>query len=153
MAPARPITLTREPRGDDLAQLLRGLVALGAASIQLTYARKPSRRAPGETVSPRLAAFVLRDELARNATRKVRYRLTHEVLAVLLDATDHLYGWLLPALPDDLVVLRADGTFMLETIAHEREAWLRLSEAEEARLRRAWPGFEAHVAPLGRVRG
>lgn len=147
------IALTREPRGDDLAQLLRGFLATGAASIQLTHARKPSRRVPRETVSPRLAAFVLRDELARNATRRVRYRLTTEVLGVLLDTTDHLYGWRLPTLPEDLAVLRADGTAMLETIAHEREGWLFLAEAEEARLRRAWPGFEAHVAPRGRVRG
>lgn len=153
MAPARAIALTREPHGDDLAQLLRGLVALGAASIQLTYARKPSRRAPRETVSPRLAAFVLRDELARNATRKVRYRVTPEVLTVLLDTTDHLYGWRLPTLPEDLAVLRADGTFMLETTAHEREGRLFLGEQEASRLRRAWPALDAHVAPPGRIRG
>jgi hypothetical protein len=63
-----------------------------------------------------------------------RISATASVVRVLLEASDRLYGWRQPGLPEDLAFLRRGGSVVLGTIAHEEDGWLDLSPAEHAEL-------------------
>ncbi len=66
--------------------------------------------------------------------RVYRYRLHPEVLDVVAGATDHLYGWCPPALPQDLALLRGDGSPFLSSVTQEAWAALTVDEEERAAL-------------------
>ncbi len=68
-----------------------------------------------------------------------QYDYGPECAELLKQATDRLYGWLQPALPEDLCLLRADGSEWLVTIAHEHTSYLCLSSGEHTRLVNAIP--------------
>ncbi|WP_157181531.1 hypothetical protein [Actinopolymorpha alba] len=53
-----------------------------------------------------------------------------ESLEELLTATDDLFKWVNPDLPEDLHFLRVDGSTVLGSVAQEEEAWLELDEVE-----------------------
>src|SRR5207237_8929750 len=59
----------------------------------------------------------------------------NEGVGVLTSACAGLYDWVEPRLPEDPCLLRADGILWLVTIAHERDAYMRLSETERAIVR------------------
>jgi hypothetical protein len=59
-----------------------------------------------------------------------KFVLTDSAVKILARATDNIFGWLAPDLPEDLCVLRPDGTPWLVTIAHEGDAYFELSEDE-----------------------
>jgi hypothetical protein len=67
------------------------------------------------------------------------YKLESGVVSVLQDAADGLYEWVQPELPEDPCFLKADGSPTLVTIAHERDAYVRLTEPEAEALRVAIP--------------
>lgn len=73
-----------------------------------------------------------------------RYRLNRDSAVVLSQAANGLYGWLQPELPEDLCLLRADGTPWLVTISHERDAFLVLASDEFDALRSALPDLQLH---------
>lgn len=50
---------------------------------------------------------------------------------VLIDASQSLYSWQQPFLPEDLCLLRNNGQPWLVTIAHEKEAYLFLKKEEK----------------------
>ena len=58
------------------------------------------------------------------------YGLTHASLDLLLNGTDEMFGWINPYLPEDLHLLREDGSTVLGTIAQENDVWLELSDDE-----------------------
>ncbi len=60
----------------------------------------------------------------------LRFNLTRESMRVVSRATDHLYGWRQPELPEDLCLLRGDGTEWLASIAHEDDGYFNLSDDE-----------------------
>lgn len=49
---------------------------------------------------------------------------------ILIDASSSLLGWLHPQLPEDLWIVRLDGSVILGTIAHEEDAWLDIGDDE-----------------------
>jgi hypothetical protein len=55
---------------------------------------------------------------------------THSV-GLLLSATDHLYGWRQPALPEDLCLIRADNQPWLASISHEEDCYFQMTEDEK----------------------
>lgn len=63
-----------------------------------------------------------------------RYRLTPESLAAVLAAADDMFAWVNPELPEDLHLLRTDGTTVLGSIAQEDAVWLELAEDELTEL-------------------
>lgn len=69
-------------------------------------------------------------ELLHSLAHVTHYRLCSESLAILLECTRALYDWRQPRLPEDLFTLRAEGSAKLGTIAHERDAFLELSDDE-----------------------
>lgn len=60
------------------------------------------------------------------------YQFNDEVLLQLQTAASGLYQWVHPDLPEDLCLIKSDGTPILVTIAHEEDGYLIL-EAHEAR--------------------
>lgn len=73
------------------------------------------------------------------------FRLEPGSARLLKAATDHLYGWCHPELPEDLCFLRADREPWLGTIAHEEDGFFQLTEWEMRQLRHALPGLR--IAP------
>src|SRR5690606_23334775 len=55
-----------------------------------------------------------------------RLRLDARVLHYLSASVSGLYEWQAPTLPEDLACWRPDGSLLLASIAHERDAWLEL---------------------------
>jgi hypothetical protein len=69
------------------------------------------------------------------ATARVhRYRLHPETLDIATAATDRLYGWGPPELPQDIAFVRGDGTPFLATVTQERWAAVTLDEDERGAL-------------------
>lgn len=72
----------------------------------------------------------LGDGTGRDALRS-DFAVSVQSLEALLRVKVDLYGWsgdTRPPLPEDLGFVRADGTVVLATISHERDAWLELKE-------------------------
>lgn len=74
-----------------------------------------------------------------------RHRLDADVARRLVGAAEGLYRWLAPDLPEDLCILRADGTAWLGSIAHEETAWLSVTAAEWAAVSAAIPELASAV--------
>ena len=75
------------------------------------------------------------------------FRLEAGSAQVLREATDHLFGWCQPDLPEDLCFLREDRTPWLVTIAHEHDGYFVLSEWEFRQLVRALPDLRVIESP------
>lgn len=76
------------------------------------------------------------------ATRH-QYPVSDAFIDALEVIADRLYAWEQPDLPEDLGFLRPDGSVWLGVIAHEREAFMDLSEAEYEDLRSVAPGLHS----------
>ena len=70
---------------------------------------------------------------------RMLYRVDSVSLERILRATDSLFEWVNPQLPEDLHFLRADGSTVMGSIAQEDYVWLMLSEAEMNAVLRAAP--------------
>lgn len=67
------------------------------------------------------------------------YNLSEPCAKILQEAVDRLYGWQQPERPEDLCLLRADGSPWLVSIAHEHDGYLELTPEERDELLRAIP--------------
>jgi hypothetical protein len=68
-----------------------------------------------------------------------KYYLNKETAEILKNATHGLYSWIQPNLPEDLSLLRPDGSPWLVSITHERDGYLELSTDEKEQLFEALP--------------
>ncbi len=140
-------TLIQEPIGE----LYQGLIdqACGICEIVLLVVQ-PSLglQSRAEALLGSLQPFLLdrRQTAAWPGTRLInetawvsRFRLTPECALLLKSATVRLYDWQQPELPEDLALLRGDGTTWLASIAHEGDGFLELSPDELQALRAALP--------------
>ena len=59
-----------------------------------------------------------------------RFRYDGYLIDRLGRATDRLYQWQQPDLPEDLCLLRPDGRPWLSSISHEQDAWLEIERDE-----------------------
>jgi hypothetical protein len=62
------------------------------------------------------------------------FRCAPNALAIAGSRSNSLFSWLQPELPEDPALRRADGTVLLETIAHESIATLYLTSREAEQL-------------------
>lgn len=69
-----------------------------------------------------------------------------DVANVLAMAVDAIFEWQQPKRPEDLCLLRADGSAWLTSIAHERDAFLTLRDEEVPLVKRDCP--QLHEALL-----
>lgn len=74
-----------------------------------------------------------------------RFLLDRESIEAHLRATSGVFEWLQPDRPEDLALLRADGSVWFASVAHEREAWFELSTDEAVRLNHAVPQLKLHA--------
>jgi hypothetical protein len=81
-------------------------------------------------------------ELLVDDAEVIYFRLLPDSAKILQDATQNLYAWCQPDLPEDLCFLSEDREPWLITIAHEQEGYLRLNEWERRRLERALPDLK-----------
>ncbi len=72
----------------------------------------------------------------------LRFSITTESAALLRGTANSLYAWCQPGLPEDLAFLRADGSAVLGTIAHEEDAFLCLLRTELELVERALPDLK-----------
>ncbi len=66
--------------------------------------------------------------------RVYRYRVVPDVLDIVAEATDHLYGWCPPDLPQDIALVHGDGEPFLASVTQERWAALTIDDEESAAL-------------------
>lgn len=77
---------------------------------------------------------------------RYEYLFSQHVAGLLSEAADGLYDWVTPDLPEDLHLLRQDGSVFLGSVAHERDAWLEAEQDEFVRLARSVSGLDQIVA-------
>jgi hypothetical protein len=84
-------------------------------------------------------------ELLGTEAERIDFRLEVGSAQILKSATDHLFGWEQPDLPEDLCLLREDGTPWLVTIAHEGDGTFLLTEEELRQLLEAIPDLPINL--------
>jgi hypothetical protein len=80
-------------------------------------------------------------ELIGHTARVFTYRLAAESVDVLKRASSRLFAWEQPQLPADLCLLRSVGDAWLTTIAHEQDAFIRMTWNERESLVEAVRGL------------
>jgi len=68
-----------------------------------------------------------------------RFRFNFASAEIVKDAATRLYDWVQPELPEDLCILRGEGTPWLVTITHEKYSCLYLNEEEYEQFGRTVP--------------
>jgi len=146
----------REPRG----AVFRGLLqALSPAATELLLVLRDGvglSDAGRDLLSELQPYLVGRDRrsswpgtaLLSGQATVLRFIPTAPCLDALVAASDRLFGWQQPALPEDLALVRGDETAALASISHENDAYLELEQEEYASLIRSLP----EIADMVRVR-
>ncbi len=68
--------------------------------------------------------------LDQTKVRILKHLMSEEVGEAFLRATDHLWGWLSPRLPEDVSFLRKDGRPWFVSITHEKDLFFKLQDEE-----------------------
>jgi hypothetical protein len=141
--------LLAEPIGDLYQDLLD--FAVGECGIALLVLHKtPPLSEYGAAVMAQLERFLRSREQSHTwpgteidpsgePASVFRYDYGPECAGVLKQATNRLYGWVQPELPEDLCLLRGDGSHWLVTLVHDHDGYLCLSPEEKDRLVEALP--------------
>lgn len=141
-----------EPVDETYRQLL-GQCAAYSSSV-LMVVREPNRlTTSAQGLLEDLRPHLLREEkvsewpgtiLLKELAEVYRYHLNIAVLQRLQTAARALYQWVQPDLPEDLCLVRSDESPILVTIAHERDAYLVITEREAESLLVAIPYLKLH---------
>jgi hypothetical protein len=70
-----------------------------------------------------------------------RFKYNSSSAKILATTANTLFEWVQPHLPEDLCLIRIDGSPFLTTIAHERDAYLKLKEEERQFMDRSYPNI------------
>ena len=139
----------QEPRGDVLQKLIRNL-AQRASSVLMVVRDDPALSEAGRGLLARLQPELVEQKrrsswpgtiLSTSEATVFRFTPSRAVLDELERASDGLYGWQQPALPEDLALLRDDGTEILASICHENDAYLEITDEEFQVLTMAVPAL------------
>jgi len=105
----------------------------------------------GREILGKLRAFLIRESrdsqwpgtvlLANQAATVFRFSICPESVEILQRSANRLYEWQQPDLPEDLGLLRADGTPWLISITHESEAYVIAADQELQWLKGEVPGL------------
>lgn len=122
--------IINEPTGKVYHRLLAYLEK-NASSFSLVRRDQLDFSASADKLQNALRPFLIRQErtakwpgseLIGHFAQVAFYRVTPEAVRVLANAPG-LYTWLSPDYPEDLAFYRSDGTCLLASIAHEKDAW------------------------------
>jgi len=138
----RNLDFKREPRDE----IFRALISFGASRfpVCLTVVRPAlGLNVEAKAFSDQMAVFRLseRAESEWPGTRLLgstavvtRYALNPKVGEIIVQSSNGLYDWQQPDLPEDLCILRSDGSPWLTIISHEADAYLTVTREEESEL-------------------
>jgi hypothetical protein len=138
--------LVDEPTGDDYRALLtcaRSQCDTAVLTVDTARDLDPA----GQELVDRLASQ-LRSETRSGETRLLRYDLTQECIDLLGQAPG-LFAWRQPGLPENLCLLRPDGSPWIVSIAAERIGYVEFTPFEKLLLGRVAPGLAAVLAHQG----
>lgn len=144
-------TLVDQPLGDTYRLLIEALAA-GAVEATLVVRDELGLGPEAERLLRDLADQGGRRErssswagttLIDSDAALMRVRLSRGVTEILASAVSGLYEWSQPERPEDLCLLRADGSTALGTISHESDAFMELDADEYASLLSSVPGLSA----------
>jgi hypothetical protein len=148
-------TIVKEPRGVLYGALLDH--ALGACTKALLVLREDlGLEEQGRRCLEALGPFVTAvedksswpgTELSGHTAKVYSFRYDRASAEILPSFSEGLYDWVQPGLPEDLCLLREDGQPWLVTIAHESDAFLRLTEREAATALSRLSGLELKAVP------
>lgn len=145
----RLFDVVEEPRGEVLDGLMRALGRHAASATMVLrddFDLEESARALLARLEPHLveqkrsASWPGTTLLDEEAT-VLRFRLNETVVEELIAAADGLFEWTQPRLPEDLALVRNDGTAVLGSVCHEGDAFLEVTEEEYRSLIEAVPGI------------
>lgn len=68
-----------------------------------------------------------------------QYKFNPESSILLVNSVKSLYSWNQPDFPEDLCLMRSDGSPWLATIAHEKDGYFELTSKQKGELQRAIP--------------
>jgi hypothetical protein len=127
--------LTRDLVESEYRELIE--VAADRSTHFLCVVREPDWMDPGmveflEQVAPHVIAVEERSEwpgtvLLDDFATIYRIHPSPRVTDAVMLATDHLFGWLQPALPEDLSFLHEGGMPWMTTISHENDGYMDLT--------------------------
>ncbi len=138
--------LVDEPTGDDYRALL--LCARSQCDTVVLSVDSGRELEPGgQDVLDRLATG-LRSDTENGSTRRLRFELSQGCVEVLGEAPG-LFAWRQPERPENLCLLRPDGSPWIVTIAAERIGYVEFTPFEKLLLGRAAPGLAAVLAHQG----
>lgn len=137
------ILFAREPRGNVYKALLQ-YACDNYPFFQLVVRPELEVNENGERVQEELSAF----EISRTKEKEwpgtilfteefatvVRYNLNEQSSEILERTVQGLFDWQQPDCPEDLCILRSDGSPWLVSIAHEGYAHLEITEDEKVEL-------------------
>lgn len=152
----RTFSFVTEPREEEYVALIRqgkvhcssGLVVLRPQELLDVNARKVLSLLEPFTSGERIVGEWPGTRLLGDAALVKQFNLSAESCAVLEAQASGLFDWQHPSLPEDLCLLRSDGTPWLTNIAHEHQAYLSLSDDEQKALVTSRPRLWAILAPL-----
>jgi hypothetical protein len=135
--------LRQEPEGETYRSLLRWAGRYCEELRFVTFDRWPMPPAAAE-MTARLHPYFVGEEIVVGWTgtqlgpgwsaRLWRYRVSPELIEAVLSFKTGLPDWG-GYLPDDVHLMRADGSVFMATTSSEEDAWLELSDEEMADLR------------------
>lgn len=157
--PTTQYSVAKEPQGEDYRKLL-GLAVRFCETFSLVLRRMVSAREPkdqlqeeGRRVLDSLAPSLLSEqdvyswpgtELLGEADPALlyTYRLSFESLKILTTTSKGLYDWQQSRLPEDPCFYLPGGEVWLATIAHEGDAFIRLTGEMKLLIERELPQLE-----------
>jgi len=142
----RTYDLVDEPTGDDYRALLtcaRNHCDTVVLSVDAAHELSPS----GQEILSRLDGE-MRSDRTSGTTRHLRYAFSPECMEVLGEAPG-LYAWHQPERPENLCLLRPDGSPWIVSIAAERIGYVEFTPFEKLLLGRSAPGLAAVLAHQG----
>jgi hypothetical protein len=153
----KQFSITKEPVGPSYRKLIDIAVSQSARAYLVTRvddgelstrAKEALALLKSESMDCRTSSNWPGTELLDGGTATVReYRCTPRLAEALSTLASGLYEWIEPELPEDLGFLRSDGSPWLASIAHERDAFFVLSEAEAADLVEREPTLSELLGP------
>ena len=139
-----------EPENDVYAGLLNSSLTLSSEGL-LVVRDTIDLAKGGAAILTRLRPFIVAETresrwpgtmLLDDQTASIfRFSICADSVNVLLHSARRLYDWQQPERPEDLGLVRANGTPFLISIAHESEAYLVATDNELERLRKAVPNL------------
>lgn len=139
--------LTREPFGEEYKELLKFLMRLSNSFyviIRDDDTRDKTLEDCLDDLRPYLISGKKTDRWASTQLQEKNaalflYRFNERTLDLLTKWSPGLYGWVQPWLPEDITLLRIDGSVLLGNLAHHKESWLQITETEKKELDKEFP--------------